>query len=215
MKQPSNTISSNTAPSHYLSSTPKPPTPHHHPFPVQLPLTGKSPTSTPATQATSQTFYDKAAFYPAHSTLPTILAFCSGRSHYPQPKPRPRRVCSHYPQHLATPQEHPLPHHYAPSMGRRHKIHFWRRRAGHDPSERLPRSRLSPERQLLGHPPRPCNLSTDWHGPSTPLHQTYDISTSHNHHFQLLFHPATLSTSSTAAKTTLAFAKRLQVWILL
>ena len=157
MKQPSNTISSNTAPSHYLSSTPKPPTPHHHPFPVQLPLTGKSPTSTPATQATSQTFYDKAAFYPAHSTLPTILAFCSGRSHYPQPKPRPRRVCSHYPQHLATPQEHPLPHRYAPSVGRRHKIHLWRRRAGHDPAQRLPRSRLPPKRPMLGHPPRPCH----------------------------------------------------------
>ena len=79
--------------------------------------------------------------------------FCSGRSHHPQPTPRPRRVCSHHPQHLATPQKHPLTHRHAPRLGRRHQIHFRRRRTSHDPTQRTPRSRLSPERQMLGHPP--------------------------------------------------------------
>ena len=78
MKPPSNTISSNTMPFHYPSLAPKHPHHHHHPFLVPPPLTGKSPTSTPATQAlsaTSPTSYDKAASYPAHSTLPTIPDF--------------------------------------------------------------------------------------------------------------------------------------------
>ena len=75
MKPPSNTISSNTTQSHYLTLTPKPPEHHHHPFPAPPPLTGKLPTSTPDTpalSATSLTFYDKAVSYPAHATFQTI-----------------------------------------------------------------------------------------------------------------------------------------------
>ena len=74
MRPPSNTISSNTTQSHSLISTPKPPEPHHHPFPAPPPLTGKSPTSTPATPALSATSptFDKAVSYPAHSTSQTI-----------------------------------------------------------------------------------------------------------------------------------------------
>ena len=79
----------------------------------------------------------------------------------------------------ATPQEHPLPHRHTPGMGRRHEIHFWRRRAGYDPSTRPPRSRLSSERQMLGHPPRPCHrqrpgMVHQLHptGPMTPPHTT-------------------------------------------
>ena len=78
MKPRTSGIISNTTPSHYLTSTPRPPPLNHHPFPVPLPPTEKLPTSTQATQAlsaTSPTFYAKAASYPAHSTLPTTLAF--------------------------------------------------------------------------------------------------------------------------------------------
>ena len=78
MKPRTSGIISNTTPFHYLTSTPKPPLLNHHPFPVPLPPTEKLPTSTQATQAlsaTSPTSYAKAASYPAHSTLPTTLAF--------------------------------------------------------------------------------------------------------------------------------------------
>ena len=150
MKPPTSGISSNTTPSHYLTSTPKPPLLNHHPFPVPLPPTEKLPTSTQATQAlsaTSPTFYAKAAFYPVHSTLPTTLAFLL------RAFASPTINLTHHPQHLATPQKHPLPDCHTPRLGRRHQIHFRRRGTSHDPTQRTPRSRLSPERQMLGHPP--------------------------------------------------------------
>ena len=77
-KPPTNTTNSNTTPSHFPTSTPKPPHPNHPRFPEPPQPTGKSPTSTPAIQAQSATlptFYTKVGFYPAHSTLPTTLAF--------------------------------------------------------------------------------------------------------------------------------------------
>ena len=76
--QLTNTTNSSTTPFHFLSSTPKPLHQNHLRFPAPHQPTGKSPTSTQATQAPSATFptfYAKADFYPAHSTLPTTLDF--------------------------------------------------------------------------------------------------------------------------------------------
>ena len=156
MKPPSNTINSNTTQFHYLSSAPKPPEHHHHPFPAPPPLTGKSPTSTPDTLALLATRQGR--------FLPSTLHFANYPGFFAQgvrithnQQHDQGEFARNYPQYLATPQEHPLPHRHTPGMGRRHEIHFWRRRAGYDPSTRPPRSRLSSERQMLGHPPRPCH----------------------------------------------------------
>ena len=81
--------------------------------------------------------------------------FCPGRPHHPQPTPRPKRVRSHHPQHLATPQELPLNHHHTPRLGCGHQIHFRWRRTSHDPPQRAPRRRLPPEGPLLGDSPGP------------------------------------------------------------
>ena len=78
MTQLTNTTNSSTMPFHFPSSTPKPLHQSHLRFPAPHQPTGKSPTSTQATQAPSvtfPTFYAKAVFYPAHSTLPTTLDF--------------------------------------------------------------------------------------------------------------------------------------------
>ena len=85
-----NTTNSNTTPSHFPSSTPKPPHPNHPRFPEPPQPTGKSPTSMPAIQAqpaTLPTFYAKVGFYPAHSTLPTTLAFLPRASASPTTNP--------------------------------------------------------------------------------------------------------------------------------
>ena len=181
MKPPSNTISSNTTQSHSPTSTPKPP----------------DPSPPPVSRATS-THREVAHINAGHTGpvgnitnilrqgrfLPSTLHFpklsrilCPRRPHYPQPTTRPRRICSHYPQHLATPQKHPLPHRHTPGMGRRHEIHLWRRRAGYDPSTRPPRSSLSPERQMLGHPPRPCHCQRT--GMVHQLHPTRPMTPPH------------------------------------
>ena len=117
---------------------------------------------------------------PEHTPLSQLpWLFCPGRTHRPRPKPRPWRICSHYSQHLATRQKHPFPHPHAPRVGRRHKIHFWRRGIRHDPAERAPRSCLSPERQMLGHPPRPrhCQRTGLVHQRHSTGSMTFPLST--------------------------------------
>ena len=72
-------------------------------------------------------------FLPSALHFANYPGFFAQGVHHPQSTPRPKRVRSHHPQHLAAPQKHPLNHHHTPRLGCSHQIHFRWRRTSHDP----------------------------------------------------------------------------------
>ena len=201
MKPLANMTNSSTTPSHSLTSTPKPPHQSHQRFPVPLPPTGRSRTSTPAIQAQSTTlptFYAKVVSYPAHSTLPITLAFSLRVSASPTIQPTTKASSLALFTTLGSSTKTPTHSSLRSSPGAPPPNTLPVAKNRPWPSSTSTTAPSSTRRADAGSFTQTMPLSKDWHGPPTPLHLTYDTTFHHlptsppnNYHFHSLSHPTT------------------------